>query len=157
MDSAGGQAEKLSQESQIPPKAANKVSGRPSISDDHPSVFRRKDESSSPPPKDLPHLRVGSSSSSSTHRQSISDQLRHPPSPRAQRQPSLTQAAIYELMSNPPPAQAGDPAFVGRDWKTIRVGELVDEKDIQWVQLDTSVKDATEVWMGTFDPISVAD
>jgi hypothetical protein len=60
-------------------------------------------------------------------------------------------------MSNPPPAQASDPAFAGRDWKSIRAGELVDGKDVHWVQLDTSVKDATEVWIDTTDPKPFAD
>ena len=80
------------------------------------------------------------------HRQSFSDSLRgHPPSPRARRQPSLTQTALQELLDHPPVASPGDPAFVGRDWKTIAIGELIDDQEVRFVELDTWVEAATNV------------
>ena len=88
----------------------------------------------------------GTSSVSSVHRQSFSESLRgHPPSPRARRQPSLTQVALQELLDNPPVANPSDPAFVGRDWKSIAVGELIDDGDVRFVELDTGVEAATNV------------
>lgn len=68
-----------------------------------------------------------------------------PPSPRQQRQPSFSQAAVQELLNNPPVAKPGDPAFAGRDWKDVEVGELVDIKDVRFVELDTGVEAATNV------------
>ena len=48
-------------------------------------------------------------------------------------------------MNNPPKAGAADPAFAGRDWHDIAVGELVDPTDVRFVELDTGVEDATNV------------
>ena len=80
------------------------------------------------------------------HRPSFSDSLRgHPPSPRARRQPSFSQAALQELLDHPPVASPGDPAFAGRDWKSISVGEIVDDRDVRFVELDTGVEAATNV------------
>jgi hypothetical protein len=95
-----------------------------------------------------------SSSSSSTHkpghipnhRQSFAENLRGmPPSPRAQRHPSFTQAAVQELMNNPPAPKPHNPRFAGRDWRDVQVGELTTHDDLKWVTLDTSVEDATMV------------
>src|SRR5204862_4189852 len=83
----------------------------------------------------------------SQHRQSFSESLRAvPPSPRARRQPSLTQAAIQSLIDNPPSRNAADPAFSGRDWTQISVGELLDADDVCFVESDTGLEDATNVW-----------
>ena len=108
----------------------------------------RRDPSASPSllPRDAPRPSMSSSSSLSAHRPSFSDTLRgHPPSPRARRQPSLTQAAIQDLVDNPPVAHPGGPAFAGREWKSIAIGELVEEKDLHFVELDTGVEAATNV------------
>jgi hypothetical protein len=71
--------------------------------------------------------------------------MRGPPhSPRASRQPSLTQQAFQDLLNNPP-TKGGDSAFHGRDWKTIRIGEIVEQGQVQFAEYDTSVEDATEV------------
>ena len=67
-----------------------------------------------------------------------------PQSPRANRQPSLSQQALQDLLSNPP-TKGGDPKFAGRDWKTVQVGEVVDEKQVRFAELDTSVEEATNV------------
>jgi hypothetical protein len=77
-----------------------------------------------------------------SHRSSFAENLRH--SPRSQRHPSFTQAAVQELL-NHPPAKTADPRFVGKDWRTIHVGELVDSRDVRWAELDTSIQDATTV------------
>ncbi|KZF18876.1 hypothetical protein L228DRAFT_251740 [Xylona heveae TC161] len=85
-------------------------------------------------------------SSSGTNRQSFSENLRGiPPSPRAQRQPSLSQAAVQELLNHPPVAKSADPAFDGRDWRTIRVGEIVKDEEVHFVELDTGVEHATKI------------
>ncbi|KAL9595667.1 MAG: hypothetical protein Q9219_006300 [cf. Caloplaca sp. 3 TL-2023] len=54
------------------------------------------------------------------HRQSFTESLRgHPPSPRATRQPSLSQGQLQELLKNPPTAGTADARFADRDWQTI--------------------------------------
>ena len=68
-----------------------------------------------------------------------------PPSPRANRQLSMTGMQIQELMNNPPTAGTPDPKFAGRDWQHIAVGELVNPKDVRFVELDTGIEDATNV------------
>lgn len=99
------------------------------------------------PSSHSPSLRLGHmSNSASPHRQSFSESLRGvPPSPRSQRHPSLTQAGVQELLNNPPVSTPADPAFVGRDWRTIQVGELVNAADLRFVELDTGVEAATNV------------
>lgn len=108
---------------------------------------KANDQPASPNLKDPPpSLRLGPNASILGHRQSITDQLRgHPPSPRAQRQASLSQAAIHELLNRPPAAHSGDPAFAGRDWKTIKVGELVSHQDVSFVEPDVDIEEATRV------------
>lgn len=81
----------------------------------------------------------------SGHRSSFAENMRGiPVSPRASRQPSLSQQALQDLLNNPP-TKGGDPAFAGRDWKTIKIGELVDRSLVRFVQYDTSVEEATNV------------
>ncbi|TVY30897.1 Protein sds23 [Lachnellula hyalina] len=75
-----------------------------------------------------------------SHRSSFAENLRH--SPRSQRHPSFTQAAVQELL-NHPVNKTADPKFVGRDWRTIHVGELVNSSDVKWAEIDTSIQDAT--------------
>jgi hypothetical protein len=78
-----------------------------------------------------------------SHRSSFAENLRH--SPRSQRHPSFTQAAVQELLNHPPAARTGDPRFVGRDWRQIHIGELVHRSDVRWAELDTAVEQATKV------------
>ncbi|KAI9823288.1 MAG: cell separation during budding [Thelocarpon impressellum] len=105
-------------------------------SDGSPLISPRRALSSSPslvPGDSAKRSTYGSPSNSilTSHRQSFSDSLRgHPPSPGARRKPSFTQAALQELLDNPPVASPGDPAFVGRDWKSIAVGELIDDREL---------------------------
>ena len=77
------------------------------------------------------------------HRSSFAENLRH--SPRSQRHPSFTQAAVQELLHHPQTTRTGDPRFAGRDWREIRVGELVQPSDVKWAELDTVVERASEV------------
>ncbi|KAF2707334.1 hypothetical protein K504DRAFT_504508 [Pleomassaria siparia CBS 279.74] len=85
------------------------------------------------------------SSPLSSHRSSFVESVRGiPPSPRASRQPSLSQQAMQDLINNPP-TKAGDPKFLGRDWRTIRVGEIVDPAQVRFVQYDTTVEEATNI------------
>lgn len=111
-----------------------------------------KETSISPPPPQ----RTGSSSSlhkithGSSYRQSFAENLRGlPASPRSQRHPSLTQSAIQDLLNHPPASRPQNPRFAGRDWRDIAIGELVTREDVKWVDLDTSVEDATMVGLST--------
>jgi len=101
-----------------------------------------------PPPIEAPARHSSPSPSPSfgqtiNHRSSFAENLRH--SPRSQRHPSFTQAAVQELLNHPPPSKAGDPRFAGRDWRQIRVGELVDKNEVRWAELDIEVEQATKV------------
>ncbi|CAN9289270.1 unnamed protein product [Alternaria alternata] len=91
-------------------------------------------------------LKLGSSPSpASSHRSSFAEHMRGTPtSPRASRQPSLTQQALQDLLNNPP-TKGGDPKFQGRDWKSVRLGEIVDPDLVRFVEYDTSVEDATSI------------
>jgi hypothetical protein len=83
-----------------------------------------------------------------SHRASFAENLRH--SPRSQRHPSFTQAAVQELLQHPPVSTPSDPRFAGRDWRSIRVGELVRQSDVRWTDLDSSIEEATNVCIPTF-------
>lgn len=86
------------------------------------------------------------------HRQSFSESLRGAPaSPRQRRQPSLTQSAIQSLIDNPPARNHADPAFAGRDWRQISIGELVSPDDLKFVDIDTGIEEATNVPSGVTD------
>ena len=54
---------------------------------------------------------------------------------------------MQELINNPPTAghDGADDRFNGRDWRGIGVGELVQESDLRWVELDSGVEEATNV------------
>ncbi len=95
-------------------------------------------------PAEAPPARHASPANATVnHRSSFADNLRQ--SPRSQRHPSVTQAAVQELLSHPPAARTGDPRFVGRDWRDIHVGELVQPSEVKWAELDTNVEKATKV------------
>lgn len=85
----------------------------------------------------------GHSGQTISHRSSFAENMRQ--SPRSQRHPSFPQSAVQELLNHPPAAKTGDPRFVGRDWKQIRVGELVTKEEVRWAQLETGVEQATKV------------
>lgn len=114
---------------------------------------RSSEECIRPPAPRSPSIRV--SSPQNSHRHSFSDSLRGvPPSPRTSRhfsQASL--AAVQDLLNNPPKAGAADPAFVGRDWHTITAGELVDEGDVVFVEVDTGIEEATHILIETNAPV----
>lgn len=68
----------------------------------------------------------------------------HPPSPRSpSRHPSISQHSMADLLTTPPlPKQEG----VGlRDWRSVQVGELIDQLDLRFVELDTPVESACQV------------
>lgn len=87
------------------------------------------------------------SSPSVSHRQSFADNLRGmPASPRASRQPSLSQQALQDLLNNPPVGKNNqNSAFAGRDWRSVKVGEIIDPELVRFVEIDTSVEEATNV------------
>lgn len=88
-----------------------------------------------------------SAGSTSAHRQSFAENLRNAPSsPRSQRHPSFTQAALQDLLNHPPAHNKhANPKFAGRDWRDVDVGELVSPDDIKWVEIDSSVEEATKL------------
>ncbi|OKL59061.1 Protein sds23 [Talaromyces atroroseus] len=80
-------------------------------------------------------------SPNTSHRQSFTEALRNTPqSPRNRRQPSLTQAAIQGLIDNPPARKPADPAFNGRDWRQISIGELVRPTDLRFTLIDSDAR-----------------
>ncbi|RDA86235.1 hypothetical protein CP532_5116 [Ophiocordyceps camponoti-leonardi (nom. inval.)] len=85
-----------------------------------------------------------SSINKTTHRHGFPENLRNiPPSPR-NRQPSLTQAAVQELLNHPPSGNRhANPKFAGREWRDITIGEIVSSDDVKWVEMDSSVEEAT--------------
>jgi hypothetical protein len=89
---------------------------------------------------------TSSPSPHSGHRSSFAENMRGvPPSPRrASRQPSFSQSALHDLLNNPP-TKAGDPKFQGRDWRSVKVGEIVEKGQVRFVEYDTSVEEATNV------------
>ena len=48
-------------------------------------------------------------------------------------------------VNHPPTSRLHNPRFAGRDWSAIAIGELISEDDVRWVDMDTSVEDATMV------------
>ncbi|KAH7327823.1 hypothetical protein B0I35DRAFT_345665 [Stachybotrys elegans] len=103
---------------------------------------------SSVPSKPLPPpLRTHSSSNTTTkssHRQSFIEGLRNvPPSPRV-RHPSFSHPGVQDLLNHPPSANKhADPKFAGREWRDIAVGEIANPDDVRWMDLDSTVEDAT--------------
>lgn len=100
-----------------------------------------------PGPRSPQLVPSNSSSPSVSHRQSFADNLRGmPASPRASRQPSLSQQALQDLLNNPPVGKnTQHSAFAGRDWRSIKVGEVIDPELVRFVEIDTSVEEATNV------------
>ena len=107
-----------------------------SSSDSRPSSIRNQ-------PARLPHI-----TSNHKHRQSFSESLRTPGSPRSRRQPSLPHSAIQSLIDNPPAPNSTNPQFAGRDWRQISIGELVSPDDLKFVEADTGIEEATNVSNG---------
>ncbi|TKA40323.1 Protein SDS23, partial [Cryomyces minteri] len=106
----------------------------------------------SPTTKGSLHLKANTSPTIS-HRPSFAENLRGvPPSPRSQRQPSLSQQALQELMNNPPVANSGDRRFVGKDWRQVKVGEIVAPEEVRFVEAGTSVEDATNLLISSGAP-----
>ncbi|KAF7943357.1 hypothetical protein EAE96_011284 [Botrytis aclada] len=103
-----------------------------------------------PPPRQSTSSPSNNNPANINHRSSFADNLRQ--SPRAQRHPSFTQAAVQELLNHPPAQKGGDPRFAGRDWRQIHVGELVQESDIHWCELDTDVEHATKALIESGPP-----
>lgn len=99
-------------------------------------------------PPSLPQRTPSSSSiHKSAHRQSFAEGLRNTPSsPRSHRHPSFTQAAVQELLNHPPAANKhANPKFAGRGWEDVAIGELVSSSDVKWVELDSTIEEATMV------------
>lgn len=65
----------------------------------------------------------------------------------AARSPSFSQQAVQDLINNPPVAldDKVDEKFAGRDWRAIKVEEIIDPEETRFVEVDSSVEDATKV------------
>ncbi|KAI0857527.1 hypothetical protein F4860DRAFT_489089 [Xylaria cubensis] len=100
-----------------------------------------------PPPQRTPSsssLHKASLASAHSHRSSFAENLRGlPSSPRSHRHQSFTQAALQDLLNHPPASRLHNPRFAGRDWRDIAIGELISDDDVRWVDMDTSVEDAS--------------
>ena len=108
----------------------------------------RGQDSRSPPVSRSPSINVSAlpSPNITHHRHSFSEHLRGlPASPRASRQFSISSIGVQDLINNPPKSGLEDAAFTGRDWHDIAVGELVDARDVRFVELDTGIEEATNV------------
>ena len=60
-----------------------------------------------------------------------------------------------DLINNPPTKHNHDgegSKFAGRDWRTIQVGEVVDLELVRFVEMDTSVEDATNLLITSGSP-----
>lgn len=116
-----------------------------SVNTDAERSTKLPDVKSSPSPSPQ-RSHSSSSTSRATHRQSFTESVRNlPPSPR-HRHPSLTQAAIQDLVNHPPStSRHQNPKFVGREWGDIAIGELVSIEDVRWIDIECSVEEATMV------------
>jgi len=112
-----------------------------------PASPRTTENARSPPASRSPSMHLSAMPSpTSSHRHSFSETLRGvPASPRQSRQFSMSSAGVQDLMNNPPKAGAEDPAFTGRDWHDIKVGELVNPANVLFVEVDTGIEEATNV------------
>lgn len=99
----------------------------------------------SPSPLRSPLGRRDSRDMTSSHRQSFSERG-IPNSPR-QRNPSLSQQAIQDLINNPPVGRKDDalPKFAGRDWRSITLGEILVPDEVRFVEVDSTIEAATKV------------
>ncbi|OCK82426.1 hypothetical protein K432DRAFT_380434 [Lepidopterella palustris CBS 459.81] len=117
----------------------------------HPTLQPISNPGARSPPPEKSALRTASSPHMG-HRQSFAENLRGvPSSPRAHRQPSLSQQALQDLLNNPP-TKNGAPEFVGRDWRTIQLGEIVDVEQVRFVEYETSVEEATKTLVSSGAP-----
>ena len=80
------------------------------------------------------------------HRQSYAENLRTGPgSPRSQRQLSLSQSVIHDLLNNPPTSKSSNPGITERNWRKVQIGEIIDLGQVKFANFDTSVEEATKV------------
>lgn len=119
----------------------------------HPTLntSRSSTSLSKSPPIKLP------SSPSISHRSSLAENLRGgPQSPRqAHRSPSLSQQAFMDLINNPPTKHTHESEggrFAGRDWRGISVEEVIDLELVRFVEMETSVEEATNILIASGSP-----
>lgn len=55
----------------------------------------------------------------------------------------MGQQAFQELLNNPPMPHESDNSYQGRDWKTIKLSEVLVPGQVRWAEFNTSVEDAT--------------
>ncbi|KAG8630146.1 hypothetical protein KVT40_001765 [Elsinoe batatas] len=67
--------------------------------------------------------------------------------PNQTRSPSLSQQALQDLINNPPVGlqDPGEAKFAGRDWRTIKIGEIIDPEEVRFVHTSTSVEEVTKI------------
>ena len=126
----------------------------PSPSSSSGSLHRTSFDASSPPSRN-PSLRITRmpNSAAAQHRQSFNELRGALPSPRSQRQPSLSQIAVQDLLDNPPPSHAPDPRFAGREWRTIKIQELTTPEDLRFVETTTTIEAATNLLVSSNAPV----
>lgn len=86
-------------------------------------------------------------SPSVSHRSSFAENLRGILPSGRQRTPSLSQQAIQDLINNPPVARNNPSAekYQDREWRTIKVGEIIAPEEVRFVETNTSVEATTKV------------
>lgn len=65
----------------------------------------------------------------------------------------MSQTAVQDLLNNPPTGKSGGSnEFAGRDWKTIRVGDIIDLEQVRFAEMSTSVEEATNLLISSSSP-----
>ncbi|KAF2766328.1 hypothetical protein EJ03DRAFT_367541 [Teratosphaeria nubilosa] len=97
--------------------------------------------------KPSPSLRPKYPSPAVSHRSSFAENLRnHPSSPRMTRNHSFSGQALTDLLMHPATKSNGEDAhFKGRDWRSIKVAEIIDPAETRFVELDSSIEDTTKL------------
>ncbi|GAO20079.1 uncharacterized protein UV8b_06339 [Ustilaginoidea virens] len=79
-------------------------------------------------------------------RQNFAENFRNIPQSPRHLHATFPQAAVQDLISHPPSRQRYmNPKLAGREWGEITVDELISTDDVKWVQMDSSVEEATMV------------
>ncbi|RPA75568.1 hypothetical protein BJ508DRAFT_418050 [Ascobolus immersus RN42] len=102
-----------------------------------PSLSLSSSPANIPPPSAAASERLSSQPSSGSLRRDV------PPSPRtSSRHPSisLSSSAIADLLSSPPPPQGTKE--MPKDWRSIKISELLHEQKLRFVYQDTTVESA---------------
>ncbi|GAM83285.1 hypothetical protein ANO11243_012710 [Dothideomycetidae sp. 11243] len=113
----------------------NQVAAAAAVSNDGPGKLQS-------PRMDLRSVSGASSPSVSQRSSFIEGRMPHSPNSR-----NVSHQALQDLINNPPVGlqDPEDAKFAGRDWRTIKLGEIIATEETRFVQVDTSVEEATRI------------